>query len=300
MSENSRTPERPVSPEQLELFLDGQLTGEAANHVEAAIQENVAAQRVIAKQGQIDESLKRQFQPPAVSRSSWVELAEKAAAGQLTDSELDAATQPTSAELQLADQKQTAANGAEKTRQRRTLVLALAASIACIALWGSRWEQLSSIWQTPTGGYGTQTVAQIYQTSVDAGFKPDWFCEDEQRFAQTFEERQGQGLLLRPLPEGIRMAGLAYLNGFTPMTTCMLAHIDDEPVLVLVAKTERIEQSQLTESGDLAIFTRVIGELTLVEVQPASLSPSDAPRLLPHFYAAATPEEPTGKVPGSR
>ena len=146
----------------------------------------------------------------------------------------------------------------------------------------------------PTGGYETRAVAMIYDDKVRSGFEPDWFCEDEKLFADTFAERQGAGVWLKPLPEGVRMAGLAYLGGFSSQTTSMLAWVDDRPVLLLVDKADRLKPSALKETGDLHVHVTRLGDLSVVEV-----SPLEEPSVAPFLYLRAPPGEPTGRVPGA-
>ncbi len=144
--------------------------------------------------------------------------------------------------------------------------------------------------------YKERMVAAIYRDSVNRGFKPDWFCEDEKQFAETFDERQGQGLLLQPLPNNIRMAGLAYLDGLSENATCMLAWVEEKPVLLLVEVTRRIPEYLLedVEGDDLQIFTRKLKNMTIVEVTPFSES-----RVAEYLYPADPPKANTGRVPGT-
>lgn len=144
--------------------------------------------------------------------------------------------------------------------------------------------------------YRERMAVAIYQKVVDKGFEPDWFCEDEKLFADTFAERQGKGVWLRPLPEGIRMAGLAYHKGLGESTTSMLAWVDDKPVMLFVDKSNAIPKRLLEDrpDDDLQIFTQRLGNLTIVEVTPFEES-----KIASFLYLAEPPKEPTGRVPGS-
>ncbi|MEM9352633.1 MAG: hypothetical protein AAGA92_06450 [Planctomycetota bacterium] len=285
MSESTPQPDAldPADAELLELYLDGQLAGDRAAQAQARIAEVPAMQAAVAQQEQIDGSLKRQLQAPAVSDDFLQSLV---AGGKAVEGDPSAADEAPLVTLPPRD----------ANRQRRTQLLAVAASLACVALWGSfGWDQLKLFWE-PAGAYPQISVAQVYQGAVDRGFEPDWLCEDEQEFAQTFADRQGQALLLEPLPEGIRMAGLAYLDGFTPQATSMFAYVDDRPVLVMVGRRDEVSSSLL--DGDpakgIAVFTRKLANLTLVEV-----TPFEEPRVLDSLTLAEVPSAPTGRVPGA-
>ncbi len=276
-------PLQPADAELLERYLDGQLEGERAAEAEARIAQSPAMQAAVAQQEQIDGSLKRQLQAPAVSDDFLQSLM---AAGKAAEGNASAADEAPRVTLPPRD----------ANRQRRTQLLAVAASLACVALWSTfGWEQLKLFWE-PAGAYPQISVAQVYQGAVDRGFQPDWLCEDEQEFAQTFADRQGQALLLEPLPEGVRMAGLAYLDGFTPRATSMFAYVDDQPVLVMVGREDEVSGSLL--QGDrqrgIAVFTRSLSGLTLVEV-----TPFEEPRVLDSLTLAEVPPAPTGRVPGA-
>lgn len=144
--------------------------------------------------------------------------------------------------------------------------------------------------------YSEKMAVAMYRESVSHGFKPDWFCEDEKQFAETFAERQGQGLLLKPLPDTIRMAGLAYLKGLSEKTTCMLAWVEEKPVLLLVDITKQIPEYLLEDdkSNAIQVFTRKLDNLTIVEVTPFQES-----RVADYLYPADPPREKTGRVPGT-
>lgn len=260
--------------ELLELYLDGQLSGERAAHAEARIAERPALQAVVQQQARIDDALKRNFQPPAVSDDFLAQLLADPA-----ETQQPAVVAP--------------ADPLRQRRRRLFSVLAVAASLVlCTGIGLQIWRSLLP----PAGGYGIRHVAQIYDDAVRSGFEPDWLCEDDQEFAQTFADRQGQGLLLDTLPKEVRMAGLAYLDGFTLQATSMFAYVGDQPVLVLVARTPLVPAAAIEPSPerDVSIFTREIGGLTIVEV-----SPLDEPRVMDSLRIAEVPETPTGHVPGT-
>lgn len=281
---NQPTPQpdnlEPADAELLELYLDGQLSGDRAAQAETRLSEVPAMRAALAQQEQIDNSLKRQFQTPALSEAFMQKLL--------------AGSEETSEPLEEESLKVTPRTP-DASYRRRMQLLAIAASLAAVTVWSvSGWEQLNRLWQGPKG-YARLTVGEVYQNAVQRGFEPDWLCEDDQQFAQTFADRQGQGLLLEPLPEGARMAGLAYLDGLTPRSTSLFALVEDQPVLVMVGRTELVPKPLLKADEELGItvFTRQLGGLTLVEV-----TPFDTPRVMNSLTLAEVPAAPTGHVPG--
>lgn len=282
---NQPTPQpdalEPADAELLELYLDGQLSGDRAAQAETRISQVPAMQAAIAQQERIDGSLKQQFQPPAVSEAFLQTLL----AGK------EGGLEPVEEEP-----PKVVLRASEAGRQRRMQLLAIAATLACVSVWSAfGWNELQQLWQ-PRQGYAQLTVAEVYQEAVRTGFEPDWLCEDDQQFAQTFADRQGQALLLEPLPEGVQMAGLAYRQGLTPQATSMYASVEGQPVLVMVGRTSLVSESLLEADSErgLAVFTRRLGGLTLVEV-----TPFDTPRVLDSLTLAKVPAAPTGHVPGA-
>ncbi len=277
---------QPADAELLELYLDGQLSDQRAAEAERRIAQVPAMQRAVELQERVDGALKQQFTAPAPDQQFLQDLL----AGKATSVAIADESAPKVVPLP----NETPASS--DRRQRLMQVLAVAATLACASLWGTfGWDQLKQI-ISPGEGYEQLTVAQVYHGAVQRGFEPDWLCEDDQQFAQTFADRQGQGLLLEPLPEGVRMAGLAYVSGLTRKSTSMFAYVDGEPVLVMVGRTDQIEDSLLEPDPErgINIFTRQLDGLTLVEATPFNES-----RVLDSLKTGEVPPEPTGHQPGA-
>lgn len=275
---------QPADAELLELYLDGKLAADRMEEARSRIAEVPAMQHAASQQQLIDEGLKRQFQPPAINEQFLEKL--KAAGDKNSSPAQHDSPKVVPRSVALGNR-----------RQQRTRLLAVAASLACLVAWGTfGLDGLKQFWTSPSNRYAMLTVEQVYQQTVDNGFKPDWLCEDDQEFAQTFADRQGQGLLLKPLPPGVQMAGLAYIRGLTPQATSMLAKVDDQLVLIMVCRKRLVSESLLAHSGEhqVSIFERELGDLIAVEVTPHS-----EPRILDYLYAAEVPAEPTGHVPGT-
>ncbi len=272
MTEGNQKPDLPDASlaGALEKYLDGQLSDSEAESLADRMGED-ALQAAVSQQQTIDNSLRSSFAPPPIDLAFLSKL--QAEAGD---------------DVVVVAPRMSA-------RERQTRWAAVLLSVACVLAWilvGS--GQLVELLTAPAP-YGQRSIAQVYQSSVDSGFRPDWRCEDDQQFAQTFLDRQGQGLLLETLPQGVQMAGLAYLPGITEHATCMFARVDGVPVLVVVERSERLPDSlQQANSGDsLSVFTRQLEDLTLVEVTPLS-----EPRVLDFLQPGEVPAEPTGHVPG--
>ena len=84
--------------------------------------------------------------------------------------------------------------------------------------------------------FNPEPLADLYQSSLDRGFKPYYVCDDPVRFAAQFEKRQGVPLRLAELPGHKKMVGIAFPGGVSRTTTAMLGRVNDKPVLVFVDK----------------------------------------------------------------
>lgn len=175
-----------------------------------------------------------------------------------------------------------------------TYLLAASLLVACAGLWG---RQIVVMWrEAEANRYESLPLASIYQSAVDSGFQPAWKCEDDKQFAETFAYRQDVPLFLASLPQGTSMLGLSYLQGFTPQGTVMLARVEGEPVMVLVDRTNRLDDimSQPEPQGGLRRHVIELGPLTLIE-----LSRADSPKVAPSLQILdSVPKSDTGRVPG--
>ncbi len=122
--------------------------------------------------------------------------------------------------------------------------------------------------------FAHQPLAIIFHDSVSQGFQPYYDCEDMKRFADTFEGRQGQRLVLDPMPAGTEMLGLSYLGGISRDTTAMLAKADNQKVIVFVdtLKHQSILDAVTQKSDqhpDLNVF--VVEKYGLVFVEVSAL-----------------------------
>jgi hypothetical protein len=196
----------------------------------------------VALQARIDASLERAF-PTVVAPSSHIAAFEKHLG--------------------------TALNGHKaatlKIRWPWLVGIASAAAAACLAF--ALWN-----FDTPTGRaphFAPTQLAQIYEQTVKEGFEPYYECRDDERFAETFELRQGIPLRLAKLPIGTMMKGLSYPGGLSRQTTAMLCDVDGSPVMVFVDRDEK-DQPLAADNGDpsLHVFREERDGLVFYEVTP--------------------------------
>lgn len=147
----------------------------------------------------------------------------------------------------------------------RLVKLVLAASLLGVVCWYG-WQQLGG--DSPVV-FQPVPLVQIYNQSVENGFKPYYECHDMQRFADTFEHRQGVALTLAQMPDDRCMLGLSYLGGVSRESTAMLCQVQDQPVMVFV-DTVAHDRSDLAESHDpaLKVFREEKFGLVFYEVTP--------------------------------
>ena len=196
-------PDMPFDPhafdERLEAYLDGVMADDERTSFEAELTANPQLAAEVALQAQIDASLARTF-PQVAASAAHIAAFEKHLGTALKD-------------------RKTATI---KIRWPWLVGIASAAAAALVAfvVWDfdSRSAKLPHFAPTP--------LAQIYAKTVAEGFEPYYECRDDERFAETFELRQGVPLRLAKLPIGSMMKGLSYPGGLSRETTAMLCDVD--------------------------------------------------------------------------
>ncbi len=266
MSDSSQ---QPILPEkELEMYLDGIMSPAEREAFERKLQTNPAMQKEITLQKNIDQSLHRAFPPPAPS---------EALLGILQDA--------SSIQEKVPQEKATIRSDQPPAKRSvRTVLLVLAASMAWVIVG---WRFLDVV--GPDDGYRELAMAEIYENRVQSGFKPKWVCEEDREFAETFSERNGQAILLKTLPSGMEMVGLAYLAGIGPKTTTLMARVDGQPVMVFVDRAE--EDPTPDQPGwfsGLALFREQRDGLVFYE-----LTPLDQPRVMQWLHAVDLSEVPS-------
>lgn len=128
---------------------------------------------------------------------------------------------------------------------------------------------------------GVRSLAAIYSEKVDSGFVPYYFCDDDVRFASTFESRLGQALVLAKLPANAEMLGISYLGGISRNTTAMLCKVDGQEVVVFVDRAGEpgvsVATAELEDDG-LNVFVEEKNGLVFCEVTPL-----ESKQMIKHF-----------------
>jgi len=176
MNQNIPNDGNDFEPDQLERFIDGMMSDAEAEEFLAKNDNADLATSERDLQLKIDDSLRRSFG--------------------LNDAEKEAIVSSAEAEIH-----GTQFDGEVETKSHAASLLFL--------IGASAWSM---------GGFGRQItphfkptpVVKIYNEINERGFRPYYNCEDDQRFADTFEFRQGIPLALAELPQGRRMLGISY------------------------------------------------------------------------------------------
>ena len=122
---------------------------------------------------------------------------------------------------------------------------------------------------SPDIGFTREPLAELYQDSLDRGFKPYYDCSDPVLFASQFDENLGVALRLAEMPEHKKMLGLAFFGGISRKTTAMLGQVNDKPVLVFVdnlSEDDEKMRSQVGKSGKYHISRATKDDLVFYEI----------------------------------
>lgn len=141
------------------------------------------------------------------------------------------------------------------------------------------------LWNLNNGPVGVhfeqRPLAQLYQETVDRGFRPNYNCEEPQRFADTFERNHGKPLALDDLPDGSKMLGLSTLGGISRSTVAMLCSVNGENVIVFVDRAGKADletPKRLDNGSNVNIFVEEKNGLVFLEVTPL-----ESARMIEHF-----------------
>jgi len=244
-------PSQRISDDQLEAYLDAALEPRDRAVVDDAVGGSPELRRQVELQARIDAGLARLFAVEA----------------------------PT--------EEQVAAVVASRSRGPRVATGRLGWAAAILAAAAAIGWLVATNFLTGTGGndrhFVARPLADLYRDAVANGFEPGYQCEDADRFAATFERRQGIPLKLVRLPVGLRMFGLAYIGGLSPETTAMLAEADGQRVMVFVDRADLDRSDAAANAGkELRVFREVRDGLVFYEVTPL-----DRPRMIEYLVPAA-------------
>ena len=244
------------SPTRLDVYLDGVMTPDECAEFQREIGSDDDVRSQIEIQTEIDQALGRLFQPPSAKPVS-VEV-----------------TDPRESEEHKLPPMMKRDWGAIPRR------LAVAAAIVA-GVFGSwlTWNALQPARDSdPYGPW--RSIEVVYADAVAIDMKPEWTCDTVPEFADSIRNHFGQAAVIPfDLPDGMAALGLAYGNSISRRTVCLLAEVNDEPVIVFIDRVEADSGQTIEESSGLTLFSRRIGRLVLYE-----LSPLEKPALLELFY----------------
>jgi hypothetical protein len=205
----TRDPE-PITDQQVDAYLDGLFEPAEREACEHQLSAHPEIAHEVELQARIDAALKRLYPVAQVPQQQVSEVLDAAAAS--------VQTKP---RRRLPQRNM--------SRPIRIALIGLAAGLAWVIV---AWQGENQPAITPF--FQPRPVALVYQDVVENGFQPYYECHEADRFAATFQRRQGQALRLAALPAGSRMLGLSYAGGLSHETTAMLCEVDGQPVMVFV------------------------------------------------------------------
>lgn len=268
---------------QLERYLDDALPAEQRTEFEARLERDEEARAALALQRRLDASLRRKLAPPSVAQLEPILDGARSAAAHTNG---HAGHHHGVADLATALELTPATGAGESAPLRRhesrwswPRRLAVAAVLALVFVLG--WFAL--VESQPAGRYAVgepRSMVDVYRSRAEIGFAPDWRCESEQIFIETFQETLGQPLRLaeEDMPADISMLGLAYDNVLTPRTIIMTGLVEGEGVLVFIDRNGPTRPATVSGESGLQVFQREVGNLVLYE-----LTPLDSSRMLKYF-----------------
>lgn len=233
--------------DQLDRFIDGLMSDTEAEEFLATYENPNLAIAERELQSKIDNSLRRSFGFDDVEKEALVRGAKREIF----------TSQPVRKPL------------LDSLQESPRFKLAIAASLL-FAIGMSAWL-MGGFGRTVSPHFESRSLAMIYGETTERGFRPYYNCEDDQRFADTFEFRQGTPLALAELPQGSRMLGLSYPGGISRDTTAMLAEVDGKKVMVFVdkaANSDELSVATANEDSKLNVFVVERDGLIFCEVTP--------------------------------
>ena len=239
---------KPITDADLDAYLDGHTADAERQAFEARLAEDSDANAAVQIQRDIDETLRREFQvkPPSVMEIERLLVGQQAGA--------------------LAYDREP--NIPRVRQNRRTLLLVSSAIVAVLA-----WVAVMAQWNSPNRiepFFEQRPLAAIYAESVKQGFRPYYFCEDEERFAATFKKRQHVPLRLAATPHDRRMVGLSYVGGLSRDTTAILCYVKEKPVILFVDRKESDNPTIATDASGTSLYVHrtSLDDLVVYEVTP--------------------------------
>lgn len=258
--------------------LDGLLKPDQQEQFNRALASSKSLRDEVERQRQIDDSLRRQFEPPSAEKILARVSGKK----------------PESREL--------APKASRKFWSPAVKYTAIAASLMLVA-GGGWWTWVSmQVSDAPTLQIAkkpeetSRSLFVVFADTVKQGFKPLWVCETDKQFFQTTYERFGHGLMLAAtMPKDHKALGWSYGISISPTSAYLLCDVKGRKIIVFIDKADRDKGQPVTKEGDLRLHHREIGEMVLYEV-----SDSSRPQMLDYFYEKDATEVPADWKESSR
>ena len=254
--------------ELLERYLDGLLTDDELIEFEQRLESDGALQRGVEQHREFEERLNQAFAPARLTAEALESLLNKSI--QSDDSNKQSGTP----------------KPASSMKSRRRLVVGAICAIAAAIAWFFVSMQ-SGATRKVSPFFEQRPLALIYQETIDNGFRPYYYCEDQARFARTFRKRQATPLELSETPADRRMVGLSFAGGLSRDTTAMLAYVEEQPVVVFIDRNEfdneQLMSQRKKKHANLFVHRKELADLVIYEV-----SPFDSAKMAP--YLSLPPE----------
>jgi len=238
---------RPDSPtDLLDLYLDGMLSGEDLHTFERLLESDPELRVQLDQAVAVEQGLKRTFAAPHVA---------------------------------MPDER-AAAPAPIKISSWRNRVMLIAATIMLTLGLGLIVMNLLPPPKQPVRQLAPDAV---YQSLVDAGFKPHFVCTTDEEFSSTVRQQFGQPLLVGS-SSNVTLLGWAYGSGYSGQTLSdktliLMATVDGVETLMLMDNLENDKNLTIKAASGLHLHKRILGDLVLYEV-----TPSETPTLLQRAY----------------
>ncbi|MBY0114090.1 MAG: hypothetical protein K2Y21_14830 [Phycisphaerales bacterium] len=248
--------------DDLDRYLDGGMSAAEVAGFERALESSpqlrAALDEARSWQGDIDASLRAQFSAAALDlKASKRTTARNAGGG---DSAITAPPRT--------------------LRFPKWLPLAAAAAIGCAGLLSVYFISGSR----PGGVVATvrPTLAALYNSTVDTGFKPEEVCTTRDKFAEWLGTKFGVSLAPREERSDITLVGWSYSTAISPYTGVLLAKSGDLPIIVALDLKVRESGKGPPAVGELVAHNKAlhVHKAVIDGVAFYEVSPLDTPRII--------------------
>ena len=168
---------------------------------------------------------------------------------------------------------------------RRVAIGSIAAALLLLITGWFLWP--AGQWPKPSAR--PTTVDALLDQYVDAGFRPEFRCENDEQFKTFTHDRLGVGLLAANEP-GVELLGWGYPRDVADMglaegTVSLFARVDGTDVLVLMTPSGREAHPRAQWLRGHNVFRQELAGVLLIEVSPLGEA-----RILPLFQTVPCPE----------